>query len=80
MREQEREQTAPADASGKAERPAASSGGAGAPPSITAPANCIRPLRHGVDSLYLSYPGKLDRDEALTLQHTLLRSLTTRPH
>lgn len=41
---------------------------AGAPPSITAPANCIRPLRHGVDSLYLSYPGQLDRDMALMLQ------------
>lgn len=41
---------------------------AGAPPSITAPANCIRPLRHGVDSLYLSYPGQLDRDVAWLLQ------------
>ena len=41
---------------------------AGAPPSITAPANCIRPLRHGVDSLYLSYPGKADRHVAEVLQ------------
>jgi hypothetical protein len=41
---------------------------AGAPPSITAPANCIRPLRHGVDSLYLSYPGQLDREVGTMLQ------------
>ena len=26
----------------------------------TAPANCIRPYRHGVDSLYLSFPGSID--------------------
>ncbi len=41
---------------------------AGAQPSITAPANCIRPLRHGVDSVYLSYPGGIDRDVAVILQ------------
>jgi len=41
---------------------------AGAKPSITAPANCIRPLRHGVDSVYLSYPGGIDRHVAVMLQ------------
>ena len=41
---------------------------AGAQPSITAPANCIRPLRHGVDSVYLSYPGGIDRHVAVMLQ------------
>lgn len=41
---------------------------AGAPPSITAPANCIRPLRHGVDSLYLSFPGEIEFELALCLQ------------
>jgi hypothetical protein len=41
---------------------------AGAPPSITAPANSIRPLRHGVDSLYLSFPGGIEPDLAVWLQ------------
>lgn len=41
---------------------------AGAPPSITAPANSIRPLRHGVDSLYLSFPGAVDPKLAICLQ------------
>lgn len=40
----------------------------GAPPSITAPANCIRPLRHGVDSLYVSYKGAIHKDIALRLE------------
>ena len=40
----------------------------GAPPSITAPPNSIRPLRHGVDSLYLSYPGLLRVELAEALQ------------
>lgn len=44
------------------------SGDEGAPPSITAPANCIRPLRHGVDSLYVSYPGQISEAVALCLQ------------
>lgn len=37
-------------------------GGTGAPPSNTAPDNCnpfFLPLRWGIDSLYLSYPGEL---------------------
>ncbi len=37
-------------------------GGTGAPPSNTAPDNCnpaFLPLRYGIDSLYLSYPGEL---------------------
>ena len=42
--------------------------GAGAQPSITAPANSIRPLRHGVDSLYLSFSGGIDTELALWLQ------------
>lgn len=43
-------------------------GEAGAQPSITAPANYIRPLRHGVDSVYVSFPGGIDPAQALTLQ------------
>lgn len=63
------EDTHGAPAEGEKARSAfAAADGAGAPPSITAPANCIRPLRHGVDSLYLSYPGQLDRHVALMLQ------------
>lgn len=41
---------------------------AGAQPSITAPANSIRPLRHGIDSLYVSFPGTIDPKVALVLQ------------
>lgn len=41
---------------------------AGAQPSITAPANSIRPLRHGIDSLYVSYAGTIDPKTALILQ------------
>ena len=41
---------------------------AGAQPSITAPANSIRPLRHGIDSLYVSYAGAIDPKIALALQ------------
>ena len=40
----------------------------GAPPCITAPANCIRPYRHGIDSLYLSFPGSIDPLLAVELQ------------
>lgn len=41
---------------------------AGAQPSITAPANCIRVLRHGIDSLYVSFPGKINPNVAIGLQ------------
>jgi hypothetical protein len=41
---------------------------AGASPSITAPANCIRAYRHGVDSLYLSYAGAINPRLAIDLQ------------
>lgn len=41
---------------------------AGAQPSITAPAKCIRPYRHGVDSLYLSFQGGIDPELAVWLQ------------
>jgi hypothetical protein len=50
------------------DQPCMPAAGKGAPPSITAPANCIRPLRHGVDSLYLSFPGAIDPKLALCLQ------------
>lgn len=42
--------------------------GPGALPSITAPANSIRTLRHGVDSLYLSFRGTIDPRLAVALQ------------
>jgi len=48
--------------------------GSGAPPSNTAPANCISEdnypvvvLRSGIDSLYLSYPGELSFSKSLEL-------------
>lgn len=47
---------------------------AGAPLSITAPANSIRPYRHGVDSLYLSFAGGIDPQLALWLQECKLRA------
>ena len=43
----------------------------GAPPSNTAPYNCnftYQPLRWGIDSLYLSYPGKLSDSRAFELR------------
>ena len=49
----------------------------GAQPSITAPANCIRPLRHGVDSLYVSYQGQLHRELALRLEELKTFSQST---
>lgn len=52
---------------------AADAASGGAPPSITAPANCIRPLRHGVDSLYVSYKGAIYKSIALELEE--LKSL-----
>ncbi|MDI1293143.1 MAG: hypothetical protein PSV18_10415 [Methylobacter sp.] len=51
--------------SGSSSKAKKKNSGSGAPPSNTAPANYINPpettklLRFGVDSLYLSYPGKL---------------------
>ncbi len=44
---------------------------AGAPPSNTAPYNCnftYQPLRWGIDSLYLSYPGELSGKYELELR------------
>lgn len=66
----DRQQIAPevradAHAAGAAGPPARA---AGAPPCITAPANCIRPYRHGVDSLYLSFAGAIDPRLAVDLQ------------
>jgi hypothetical protein len=61
--------------------PAASGGGArvaGAQPSITAPANSIRPYRHGVDSLYLSFPGAIDPQLAMYLQEGKLMAQSPR--
>lgn len=43
----------------------------GAPPSNTAPDNCnftYQPLRWGIDSLYLSYPGELSGDRGAELK------------
>ncbi len=43
----------------------------GAPPSNTAPYNCnftYQPLRWGIDSLYLSYPGELSADSECELR------------
>lgn len=53
---------------------------AGAPPSITAPANSIRPLRHGVDSLYLSFQGGIDPDLAICLQECKLKAQSINEH
>lgn len=58
------------EAGSRASREADRAGGAagareaGAQPCITAPANSIRPLRHGVDSLYLSFAGAIEPDLA----------------
>lgn len=46
----------------------ATRGGEGAQPSITAPGNSIRVIRHGIDSLYVSFPGTLDPDAAIALE------------
>lgn len=53
---------------------------AGAPPSITAPANCIRPYRHGVDSLYVSFPGTIDPDLAIGLQECKTMAQASNEH
>jgi len=66
-----------ASAAREAEAGWAAGGGAraaGAPPSITAPANSIRPYRHGVDSLYLSFPGAIESELALWLQECKLKA------
>src|SRR6478735_6733087 len=63
-----------ADDGHKAAGAALAGAAAGAPPSITAPANCIRPLRHGVDSLYLSFQGGIDPDLAVWLQECKLKA------
>lgn len=69
------------EAARKAARPATEPVGgvcaAGAPPSITAPANCIMSYRHGVDSLYLSFPGAIDPKLALCLQECKLKAQAT---
>lgn len=53
---------------------------AGAPPSITAPANCIRPYRHGVDSLYLSFPGAIEPALAIYLQECKQQAQSSNEH
>ena len=55
------------EAGSRAEAPAAREP-AGAQPSITAPANCISVLRHGIDSLYVSFPGQIAPHIAVKLQ------------
>ena len=52
----------------------------GATPSITAPANSIRPLRHRVDSLYLSFQGGIDPDLAVLLQECKLKAQSINEH
>ena len=66
-----------AESGQKAEPSAVAAFAAGAPPSITAPANSIRPLRHGVDSLYLSYPGGIDPELAVWLQQCKQKAQTS---
>src|SRR5436190_3829413 len=80
MNTQDDELRAGTGAGGQAERPAAPPAAAGALPSITAPANCIRPLRHGVDSLYLSFPGAVDPELAMRLQELKLFAQATNEH
>ena len=65
---QTKESNRAAQSGRRAARAAGAASAAGAQPSITAPANSIRPLRHGVDSLYLSFAGGIDRKLALWLQ------------
>jgi hypothetical protein len=60
--------------------PATGASAAGAPPSITAPANSIRPYRHGVDSLYLSFPGAIDPELAVGLQECKLMAQSSNEH
>lgn len=69
-----------ADSGPKAVRAAVDASAAGAPPSITAPANCIRALRHGVDSLYVSFPGAIDPKLALVLQECKERAQSSNEH
>jgi len=66
-----------ANSAGTAERARC---GAGALPSITAPANCIRPYRHGVDSLYLSFPGAIEQELALYLQECKVKAQASNEH
>jgi hypothetical protein len=54
--------------------------GSGAQPSITAPANSIRPLRHGVDSLYVSFTGVVDPELADWLQQCKLKAQSSNEH
>lgn len=55
----------------------------GAPPSNTAPDNCkspyFQPLRWGVDSLYLSYPGELSREVDVQLKELKLLAQAPEP-
>lgn len=73
-----------AEAARKAAQSAAEAAGgvraAGAPPSITAPANCILPLRHGVDSLYVSFPGGIDPELAVWLQECKEKAQSNNEH
>ena len=72
--DEKRERRNAAESGQKAVPAAVGAFAAGAPPSITAPANSIRPLRHGVDSLYLSFPGGIDPDLAVWLQDCKLKA------
>jgi hypothetical protein len=78
---QEFKEAAPAggmpDARGARAGQDGSRGGTGAPPSNTAPDNCIpsfQPLRWGIDSLYLSYPGRLAEGVKANLRKLKLKA------
>ena len=70
-----------AQASGEEAAEASPAGcAAGAQPSITAPANCIRVWRHGVDSLYLSFQGAIDPKLAVWLQECKVKAQASNEH
>ncbi|MCJ0825947.1 replication initiation factor domain-containing protein [Luteimonas sp. 50] len=77
---EKQERRAAAESGQKAVGAAVAASAAGAQPSITAPANSIRPLRHGVDSLYLSFPGGIDPDLAVWLQECKLKAQSSNDH
>src|SRR5882724_2923723 len=58
---------------GDAQRPGLGVGGGDAPPTNRASHTCnseyFKPLRWGVDSLYLSYPGKLSPEVEASLKN-----------
>lgn len=80
MNEEVEDRHSAAESGQEAASAAVGASAAGAPPSITAPANSIRPLRHGVDSLYLSFQGGIDPDLAVCLQDCKLKAQASNEH